>query len=199
MDSPPTFRPFRHGVSPWPSVLTAVNYGILTGYDFLAFAYLGRHLPWRRVVLTSFLAYAISNNVGFAMLSGASVRFRFYTRWGITAEQLSRIVFSYVVTFWLGLLLIGGLSLAVGPLTRELGPSAPRGRRAPWLAADGASVGYVAAAVSDWARSDSGAWHFRFRRRACCSRSLASPFWTGCSPAPCCLSCCRQAVSRFSR
>ena len=127
-------------------VLTAVNYGILTGYDFLAFAYLGRHLPWRRVVMTSFLAYAISNNVGFAMLSGASVRFRFYTRWGITAEELSRIVFSYIVTFWLGLLLIGGLSLAVSPLPRELGPSvraviAPLG----WLLML-ASVGYVAAA-----------------------------------------------------
>ena len=54
--------------------------------------------------MTSFLAYAISNNVGFAMLSGAAVRYRLYTRWGITAEELSRIVFWYVVTFWLGLL-----------------------------------------------------------------------------------------------
>lgn len=128
-------------------VLTAVNYGVLTGYDFLAFAYLGRHLPWRRVAMTSFLAYAISNNVGFAMLSGASVRYRFYTRWGITAEELSRIVFSYVVTFWLGLLLIGGLSLALSPLPRELGlpvPAvvAPTG----WLLMV-ASVGYVAAAA----------------------------------------------------
>jgi phosphatidylglycerol lysyltransferase len=102
------------------AVLTAVNYGVLTGYDFLAFAYLGKHLPPRRIAMTSFLAYAISNNVGFAMLSGASVRYRFYTRWGVTAEELSRIVFSYVVTFWLGLLLIGGLSLARSPLPAEL-------------------------------------------------------------------------------
>ena len=53
--------------------------------------------------LASLLAYAIANNVGFAMLSGASVRYRFYTRWGVTPEELSRIVFSYMVTFWLGL------------------------------------------------------------------------------------------------
>jgi phosphatidylglycerol lysyltransferase len=127
-------------------LLTAVNYGVLTGYDFLAFAYLGRHLPWRRVVIASFLAYAISNNVGFAMLSGASVRYRFYTRWGITAEELSRIVFSYVVTFWLGLLLIGGLALALSRLPSELGLSAPL-LVAPigWLLML-ASVGYVAAA-----------------------------------------------------
>jgi phosphatidylglycerol lysyltransferase len=119
--------------------LTVVNYAVLTGYDFLAFAYIGRRLPWRRVVMTSFLAYAISNNVGFAMLSGASVRYRFYTRWGITAEDLSRIVFSYVVTFWLGLLLIGGLSLALSPLPREMAPIG-------WLLA-GASVWYVIAAA----------------------------------------------------
>ena len=103
-------------------VLTAVNYAALTGYDLLAFAYIGKALPRARIALASFLAYAISNNVGFAMLSGASVRYRFYTRWGVTAEELSRIVVSYSVTFWLGLLGLGGLSLVVSPLpsAREL-------------------------------------------------------------------------------
>jgi phosphatidylglycerol lysyltransferase len=97
-------------------VLTVVNYAVLTGYDLLAFVYIGKALPRARVVLTSFLAYAIANNVGFAALSGASVRYRFYTRWGVTGQELSRIVFSYSVTFWLGLLALGGLSLAVTPL-----------------------------------------------------------------------------------
>jgi phosphatidylglycerol lysyltransferase len=99
--------------------LTAVNYIALTGYDLLAFSYVGNPLSRVRVVATSFLAYAISNNVGFAMLSGASVRYRFYTRWGVTTEELSRIVFSYSVTFWLGLLALGGLSLAVGRVVQD--------------------------------------------------------------------------------
>ena len=103
-------------------VLTILNYAALTGYDLLAFAYIRKPLPRARIALASFLAYAVANNVGFAMLSGASVRYRFYTRWGVTAEELSRIVFSYSVTFWLGLLLLGGLSLVVSPLphAREL-------------------------------------------------------------------------------
>ena len=128
-------------------LLTAANYAVLTGYDILAFAYVGHHPPWRRVVATSLLAYAISNSVGFAMLSGASVRYRFYTRWGITAEELSRIVFSYVVTFWLGLLLLGGLALAAGELPRELGLSAPTiAASLGWLLML-VSIGYVAAAA----------------------------------------------------
>jgi len=96
-------------------VLTVLNYAVLTGYDFLAFASIGKRLaPWR-IGLASFLAYAVANNVGFALVSGASVRYRFYTRWGLGAEELSRIIFSYSITFWLGLLALGGLSLALTP------------------------------------------------------------------------------------
>jgi phosphatidylglycerol lysyltransferase len=102
--------------------LTALNYAVLTGYDQLAFAYIGKSLPRARIAFTSFLAYAVSNNVGLGMVSGASVRYRFYTRWGVTTEELSRIVVSYSVTFWLGLLALGGLSLMMTPLpgVREL-------------------------------------------------------------------------------
>ena len=102
----------------WAVLLTALNYATLTGYDLLAFAYIEKRLSRGRIMLASFLAYAIANNVGFAMLSGASVRYRFYTRWGVTADELSRIIFSYSVTFWLGLLALGGLSLALSPLPR---------------------------------------------------------------------------------
>lgn len=115
-------------------LLTVFNYAVLTGYDFLAFAYIGRTLSWTRIVLASFLAYAIANNVGFAMVSGTSVRYRFYSRWGITAEELSRLVFSYAVTFWLGLLLLGGLSLAVSPLPSALAfPGGEFVRPVGWL------------------------------------------------------------------
>lgn len=137
---------------PWRLVtavlLTVANYTVLMGYDLLAFAYVGKRLPARRIMTASFIAYAISNNVGFAMLSGASVRYRFYTRWGITPQELSRIVFSYVVTFWLGLLLVGGLSLAVSPLPRELGVTVPALVTPVGWVLMLASIAYVAAAAA---------------------------------------------------
>jgi phosphatidylglycerol lysyltransferase len=117
------------GTPPWliaaAVVLTAVNYLVLTGYDFIALASINRPpspgfggtgLSWSQVAVTSFLAYAIANSVGLAMLSGASVRYRFYSRWGINAQQFSQIVISYSVTFWLGLLALGGVSLLFTPL-----------------------------------------------------------------------------------
>jgi phosphatidylglycerol lysyltransferase len=119
-------------------LLTAINYAVLTGYDFIAFEYIGKKLSKGKIFLTSFLAYAIAHNVGFAMLSGASVRYRFYARWGVTPKELSRIVFSYSVTFWLGLLFLGGLSLAISPLP------AAHDLPASWLVV---SAGWALAAV----------------------------------------------------
>ena len=122
-------------------VLTALNYVALTGYDFLAFAYIGKSLRRLHVAAASFLAYAISNNVGMAMLSGGSIRYRFYTRWGVTAEELSRIVFSYSVTFWLGLFALGGLSLAVAPIPDVAGAPARSLLVGAGMAPHGAAAG----------------------------------------------------------
>lgn len=114
--------------------LTILNYAVLTGYDLLAFASIGKALPPLHIASASFVAYAVSNNVGFAMLSGASVRYRFYTRWGVTAEELSRIVMAYSTTFWLGLFGLGGLSFLVSPLASAHGlPAHALLRPTAWL------------------------------------------------------------------
>ena len=96
-------------------LLTSLSYITLSGYDFVAMAYIRKSLPRAHVGWVSFLAYAVANNVGFAALSGASVRYRFYTRWGLTAEDLSLVVLSNSVACWLGLLLLGGVSLVSAP------------------------------------------------------------------------------------
>jgi phosphatidylglycerol lysyltransferase len=95
--------------------LTTLNYLVLTGYDLLAVDYVGLALHRGRVALAGFLSYAISNSLGFGMLSGAAVRFRFYTRWGVGALDLSRIVLFQTTTFWLGLLVLGGATLGLAP------------------------------------------------------------------------------------
>jgi len=55
-------------------VLTVANYVVLAGYDVLAFEYIGKVVPRAAVVGVSMIAYAVAHNVGFAMLSGASVQ-----------------------------------------------------------------------------------------------------------------------------
>ena len=126
-------------------LLTGLNYAVLTAYDFIGFASIGKKLSRWRIALTSLLAYAVANNVGFAMLSGASVRYRFYSRWGVKPDELSRLVISISITFWLGLLALGGLSLAVDPLpgVRDIAGKWFTGP-AGWILV-AISLGYVAA------------------------------------------------------
>src|SRR5579862_7376729 len=97
------------------AVMTAINYAVLTGYDQLAFVYLGRKLPRSQIALASFVGYSISNSLGFAVISGATARLRFYSRWGLSPAEIGRVVVFYSGTFWLGLLLLGGWSLAMHP------------------------------------------------------------------------------------
>lgn len=107
-------------------LFTAANYAILCCFDLLAFRYVGRRLTDWKVAATSFIGYAVANNVGFAIISGTSVRYRFYSRWGLTAQEISRIVVFYSGTFWLGFLVLAGASLAFDPhpgLRKVLGPT----------------------------------------------------------------------------
>ena len=102
---------------------TALNYLVLTGYDLLAFSVVDQAPPRRWIVFTSFLAYAFSNAVGFAVLTGTSVRHRFYSRFGVTTETLARVVFFCSLTFWVGLFALGGASLIVSPPATALPPA----------------------------------------------------------------------------
>jgi phosphatidylglycerol lysyltransferase len=96
-------------------LFTAANYAVLCGFDLLAFRYVGKRLTEWKVAVTSFIGYAVANNVGFAIISGTSVRYRFYSRWGLGGADISRIVVFYTGTFWLGFLVLAGWSMAVDP------------------------------------------------------------------------------------
>lgn len=109
----------------------AANYLVLSCYDQLAFVYIGRRIARARIALTAFIGYAISNSVGFALLSGTAVRHRFYSRWGVGGADLSRIVALNGITYWLGLLALGGWSLVNHPHAWLQGALAQRG--AQWL------------------------------------------------------------------
>ena len=97
-------------------LLTFLNYLILTGYDQLAFVYIRRPIARWQIAMASFVGYAIANNVGFALLSGTSARYRFYSRWGLSGEDISRVVLFYSSTYWLGLNVVGGWALAGGEI-----------------------------------------------------------------------------------
>jgi len=97
-------------------VFTVCGYLALTAYDALGVRYVGGHVPYRRIALASFVAYVFSHNLGMAVLSGSAVRFRLYPLWGIAPVDVGRIIGFAVLTFWVGLLVLGAVLFTAMPL-----------------------------------------------------------------------------------
>ena len=95
--------------------LTALSFTILTGYDFLAVRYVRNALPYRRVALASFTGYAFSQALGFPLLTGAPVRYRMYSAWGLSTLEIAQVIFFYTLTFWLGVIGLSGAVLLAEP------------------------------------------------------------------------------------
>src|SRR5690348_5264259 len=89
-------------------VWTFFSYFVLTFYDRLGTIYAGHKVSYGKVAFASFCAYALSHNLGFAAVSGAAVRFRLYSHWGLGPLQIGKVVAFCNLTFALGGLVLGG-------------------------------------------------------------------------------------------
>lgn len=106
---------------------TVLSYVVLTFYDMLGTRFVGHTLSYGRVAFASFTAYALAHNIGFAMLSGAAIRYRLYVLWGLTPLEIAGVVAFTSLTFVLGGLVLGGASLIFVPYAIPVvGPYAPR-------------------------------------------------------------------------
>lgn len=97
--------------------LTATSYGVLTLFDVLAIRHLDRHLPYPRVALTSFVAYVFSIDLGLNVFGSSAIRYRLYSMWGLSVADVGGIVAFTTLTYWVGLLSLGGVLLTLWPLT----------------------------------------------------------------------------------
>jgi uncharacterized membrane protein YbhN (UPF0104 family) len=87
------------------------SYFSLTLFDTLAIRYIGAKLPYRRIALASFTALSIGHTLGVAAASSGAIRYRFYSRWGIGAGDVARIILFCAMTAGLGLSTLMGLAL----------------------------------------------------------------------------------------
>ena len=97
--------------------LTILSYTVMTGYDVLAMHYIQYRLSYSKIGLASFIGYAFSNNIGMSMIAGASVRYRLYSAWGLSAVQITQVVAFCTLTLWLGFFTLGGMVFLTEPLT----------------------------------------------------------------------------------
>ncbi|MCA9738342.1 MAG: bifunctional lysylphosphatidylglycerol flippase/synthetase MprF [Gemmatimonadetes bacterium] len=98
-------------------LLTLASFLVLTRYDALALRYAGVRLPPARVAFASAIGYAFSQGLGFPLLTGAPVRYRLYSSWGLTAADVGRVVAFYSSGFWIGFAAAAGAAFIAFPVT----------------------------------------------------------------------------------
>ncbi|CAI9402105.1 Phosphatidylglycerol lysyltransferase [Pleomorphomonas sp. T1.2MG-36] len=107
--------------TPWSRIglalmFTAGSFLALSIYDVHALRFAGARLPYRLVALASFCAYAVGNIAGFGPLTGGSVRYRFYSPFGLEPEAIAKVVAYVAAAFGFGLAFVAGLGLTIaGP------------------------------------------------------------------------------------
>lgn len=89
----------------------ATSYICLSGFDYLALHYVGKPLPYYKALWSSFTSLSIGHNIGLAFLSSGAVRYRFYTRWGLSAADVAKVILFCGITVGLGLMVLGGAAL----------------------------------------------------------------------------------------
>lgn len=101
-------------------LFTLLSYTILTGYDAAAVRYTRRSLPYRQTAVISFIAFAVSMNVGLTALSGAAIRYRLYSALGVKASDIARIALFTAVTFVLGSTALIGVAMLFSSAGHEM-------------------------------------------------------------------------------
>jgi glycosyltransferase 2 family protein len=89
----------------------AASYACLTGFDYLALRYVGHPLAYPKAALASFTSLSLGHNIGLAFLSSGAVRYRFYSRWGLGAGEVAKVILFCGITVGLGLTTLGALAL----------------------------------------------------------------------------------------
>lgn len=97
------------------ALMAACSFALYTTFDLL-----GRHLTGHRlraptVMGVAFISYAFNLNFG-SLVGGVAFRYRLYSRLGLRASDITRVLGFSMLTNWIGYLVVAGLAFALSPL-----------------------------------------------------------------------------------
>src|SRR5690348_16879851 len=82
--------------------LMVLQFLAVVQYDVLALHWLRKKMAYKKIALAGFLANSLSRTIGFSFLVGGGLRYRFYRMWGLSPEQIGKLV-----SFHFGSLVLG--------------------------------------------------------------------------------------------
>lgn len=129
---------------PLPSLLGAVALAVASLTLYSTFDLLGRHytghtLPAPVVIRVTFISYLFNINLG-SLVGGVALRYRLYSRLGLTIDDIARVISLSLLTNWISYLFLAGILFGFHP------PALPPGWK---LGSAGLQIlGFVLLAIS---------------------------------------------------
>lgn len=93
--------------------ITAASFIVFSSYDLLGKFYTGHEIPIQKVLLVAFVCYAFNLNLG-AWVGGIALRYRLYTKFGLSVATVTRVLSVSLTTNWLGYMLLAGVIFSLG-------------------------------------------------------------------------------------
>jgi len=138
------------------------SYLCLTGFDWAGVRYVKSDLAYPKIALASFIALSIGQSVGLAGLSSGALRYRYYAHWGLSTEDVAKIVLLSGLTVGLGMAVLSGIVLVVNPKDAAAVLHLSEGVIvATGIASLAATAGYLALAAFVRAPLKVRSWTFR--------------------------------------
>ncbi|WP_293779015.1 lysylphosphatidylglycerol synthase domain-containing protein [uncultured Oxalicibacterium sp.] len=101
----------------WPAILLVlVSHGLYGCFDLLGRYLVGHALRVWQVISVTMISYAFNLNLG-SLVGGVAFRYRLYSRLGLDANTITRVVATSMLTNWLGYMLVAGLLFWFRPLS----------------------------------------------------------------------------------
>jgi len=141
------------------TLITLASYLLSGGYDLLGRKYSRHHLPTRQIILVAMAGYAFTLNFT-TWIGGVAMRYRLYTRLGLSASTVTRILSLSLLTNWTSCMALAGVIFSLRLV--ELPDNWTLGMNSLQLLGF-ALLGLVSAYVGICAFSRQRVWRFRER------------------------------------
>lgn len=89
------------------AALAFASHGIYSSFDLFGRHYTRHGLPVARTIGTTLIAYPFTLNLG-SLIGGVTVRYRLYSRQGLSVGDIGQVVAISIITNWLGYFMLAG-------------------------------------------------------------------------------------------
>ncbi|MGN7743652.1 lysylphosphatidylglycerol synthase domain-containing protein [Pseudomonas sp. 22526] len=93
--------------------LTLASFLVYACFDLIGRTYIRQNLGWRQILPVGFISYAFNLNLS-AWVGGIAMRYRLYSRLGVSAGNIAKILGLSLATNWFGYMALAGVVFASG-------------------------------------------------------------------------------------